>query len=640
MSPKPLKRKGCLIALLVLFLMLALLYTHCAFVPTGYQKVVESNRPARERLWNKRFVPPSPAPTEVLSQADSTSFTYHAKTAEEYFRLHHPESGLVWFEANSNRGFGWRGILCESVAVSASGAVFYGGLTGDIYPSIRAFFEEHETNSYKRDLESRTERLKDESSFSRKPEQVETDPTAWMDLMESRLMESRWDRADFFDLSRLKDCEDAQILLRSEKTCLALFRALRHGDPARAAQLIERYVQLAGKTLLIEQDGGLSINLEHFLFELASEQNAPEAMLDRIAASLASWKLDPQEYRDLQVAKITRCHDLWVASLRVSLDTQSNRYWTGRTGWTTVPFKSLEKVGVAAAEPLLWRAIDRKTEALITQNPADYRAADLQIQAALNATRFIRKEGFTWRDETRGGIGLSWLGLLEGNGLAYDANGAPLKKGPREANSANGDSPTTETAFSSLLQGKYRYFGDTSQESFNRWIEVFQFVFAAARYHREHGRYPDSVRDLIPRYLDESFSGSPEQEMTIEKIAPFDQIVLPELGYDTPPSLFTRTLAAYRDDPRNSEKWPASIEDLKPYAKPGEDLTPYAGCFVHLDELPLFCIPFFVKQKPNGAETDSPHKCMAIHAMFPPLNLDGVPGYLPAEPKGVKGPGK
>jgi hypothetical protein len=494
----------------------------------------------------------------------------------------------------------------------------------------------HEKNR----LESRLEWLKEKESSSRKTEPEETDLAIGMDLLQSLLSDNRWDRADFFDLSRLKDYEDARILLRSEKTCLALFHVLRHGDPAKAAQLIERYVQLAGKTFLIEQEAWLSIPLEPFLFELAAEPKAPEAMLDRIAATLASWKLDAQEYRDLQVANITRWHDLWVALLRSSLDIQSNRYWQSHTSWTNVPLKSLEKVGVAATEPLLWRAIDRKTEALIKQNPADYRAADLQIQAALKATRFIRKEGVTWRDETRGGIGLSWLGLLEGNGLVCDAYGEPLKKDPREANSANGDAVTTETAFSALFQGKYRYFGDTSRESFNRWIEVFQFVFAAARYHREHGRYPDSARDLIPRYLDESFSGSPEQAITIETIVPFDQIVLPEFGYGASPSLFTRTLAAYRDDPRNSEKWPTSIEDLKPYAKPGEDLTPYTGCFVHLDELPLFCIPFFLKGRPNDAEVAGPQKYVVIHAMFPPLNLEGVPGYLPPEPKESKGPRK
>ncbi|HNY27254.1 MAG TPA: hypothetical protein PKH31_07730 [Candidatus Sumerlaeota bacterium] len=637
MSLKPPKRKGCLIALLVLVLLSALLYTHCAFAPTGYQKIVESNRSARERLWNKRFASPAPSPTGVLSQTGSTSSTSPAITSEEYARLHHPENGLDWFWVSVNRNFGWRGTLSGSGAVSASGAVFYPGLTGDMYPSTRVFFEDRMINSHKRGLESRLERLKEKESSSRKPEQAETDPTAWMDLMESRLAEDRWDRADFLDLSCMKDCEDAQVLLRSEKTCLALFRALRHGDPAKAAQLIERYVQLAGKTLLVEPDGWMAITLEPFLFELASEPKAPEAMLDWIAAALASWKLDPQEYRDLQVASIIRSRDLWVAGLRASLDPQSNRYWQYRTNWTDIPFKSLEKAGVFATEPLLWKAIDRKTEALINQDAAEYLAAHRQMEAILKTIRFVRKEGVTWRDGIRGGINLSWVGLLEDNGLIYDTAGQLLENGRKETNPANGDSATTETAFSFLLQGKYWYFGDSSRESFNRWIEVYQFVFASARYYREHGRYPASVRDLIPRYLDESFASSPEPEITLETIAPFDQIVLPEFGYDTPPSLFTRTLAAYRNDPHNGEKWPASIEDLKPYAKPGEDLAPYAGCFVHFDELPLFCIPSFAKWRPNDAEVAGPQKYVAIHAMFPPLNLDGVPGYLPSEPKEGKG---
>jgi len=643
MSPKPFKRKGCLISLFVFFLMLGLLYTQCAFAPTGYRKVVESNQPARQRLWNSRFAPSAPDTTESSPKPDSSPQVKPenpARTAEMFFQINAPENGMyrLFTDPSSSR---WKNPFVSVVPVSASGAVLNpSDTTQEIYPSIRAFFEEHEMDSYKNALNYPLSKINDVRQPS--PEKPDGDETVkWMDWMEKMLSEERWDRADFFDLTRLKDCEDAQRIFFSEKTCLALFRALRRGDPAKASQLIERYVQLSGKCFFVEPERWISLEwpivLERFLFELASEPKAPEAMLERIATNLASWELSPQEYTDLQVANINRCHDLLVASLKVSLDPQYNRYWQSHTGWTTVPLKSVEKAGVSAAGPLLWQAIDRKAEALIRQDAVEYRAAHMQMRMAMNAIQITRKEGFVWEHEPDSYGPMSCMDLLEKNGLAYDWRGERLKnRGNLLAgtNSTVTDSDTTETQFSALYREESNSIW--SREEFNRSIETIRFVFATARYHRDQGHYPDSVRNLIPRYLDESFAASPDREMTLLKIAPSDLIVLPEF-VNEPPSLFTRLLAAYREASPNSKKWPAGIGDLKPYAKPGEDPTPYAGCFVHIEELPIFCIPVFIekkggKEKAKGSKTAGLQKHLRIHAMFPPLNLDGVPGYLPKGP--------
>jgi len=658
MSQDLFKRKGCLIALLVSLLLLGLLYTQCAFTPTGYQRMAESNRAARQALWDSRFAPRQQEQPDSPPRPDSVAQVkpqYPAIDPEVFLQ------GTFGLPLLQYDPFGrWRMDLVAEIPIGSGDFVFdpanntlgiHSSALGLSVERLIMNINTHIRIPYENGLGCRLGRRTDAKENERPPSSGETreaESVKSMDFMEKMLSDERWDRVDFFDLTHLQDWEDTQFIFFSEKTCLALFRVLQRGDLEKAVQLIERYVQLSGKCLFVEQSEWISyrrsIALERFLFALAAEPKAPEAMLERIATTLASWKLDPQEYADLQTANINRCRDLLVASLKASSDPQYNRYWESHKSWTRVPLKALEKAGISAAEPILWKAIDRKALALIHQDAAEYQAAHSQMRMAMNAISIARKEGFRNGSESSISLPASYVDLLEKDGLAYDYNGKPLKdrKSPplEKSDPTSSDSDTATTLFAaSFLENTPCAL---SREGFNRKIETIRFVFATARYHREHGRYPESAREMIPRYLDESFAASPEKNVTLLKIASFDLIVPPE--FDTePPSLFTRLLAAYRDDPPNSEKWPTRIEDLKPYAKPGEDPTPFAGCFVHLAELPVFVIPVSIpsvleeeEKRKNAKEGKSTEvgKYLSIHVMLPPLNLDGVPGYLPAEPKG------
>jgi hypothetical protein len=652
MSLNPLKRKGCLTALGLAIPILALLYIYCTFAPTGYEKVAESSRAARRRFMETRFAPPprtppvsvtvpqtpDPAPVSPTESTASTSETemldYFRQLSDggknwddigrkllEFDPYHHPFEILESFPGDSTNFISTPETGDVKVASSELNEI-ESRIRLNTYQISKSYL-----NQVKNYLQS--------PAGNATPS--ETDPGKEMDRLEKMLEENRWDRFDAFDLAQAKDKDDARTILRSDATIRAIFRALRRGEPEKADRLIERYVRLAGKQILaFEYQYSFVARvsaLGRFLFLLTLEPKVPDETLERIAATLASWRLDAQESRDLQTASLLRSRDILVASLKVGFDPDHNSFWQ-RNDWGSYPLKALEKAGTCAAEPALFRTIDRKAVALIAGDAPAYKLAHQQLKMALGTIRMARMERFffgKWDYSSPDDYGT--LLLKDGLTIQYE--------------SVSG----TKTLFDEFTQGEVPLYTDCNVASpgslYNLQIARLRLMLAVGRYHREHGRYPASTREMVPRYLDESFTTPSEQFWTLLTTVPFNGILFPEADNTNrelaTPSRFTRLVVAYYSDPRHPEILPTRIEDLKHYADPGEDLTPFAKCFVHLDALPVFGEVTKLKQRemgtPGGLITDVGW-ALQWHVPFPLLNLDDVPGYLPMEPKERKGPGK
>lgn len=636
MTLKSFKLYGGLAVLLV-SVAVGLLYLYCSFVSTRYETLATSNRADRERLLATRLSPRAPLPIESPHPTSSDGSTTGTQ-------------GLLWNKALKetaqwNPLIGWRALIrsFSEQQYSREPGYFFtarrlqpGDLVLDpasqsfhISPSLRSFVERI-GNPYEEYLKDRIRHVKepDRQPSSRNQTSGTTETAAILDRMENLLSEERWDRVNFFDLAHLKDWPDARKILLSEKSCQAIYRTLRRGDSKKAAQLTERYVRLSGEKMFSEQGTCFFSQgdqmLELFLFSLAAERQAPEDTLEWIASTLASWELDSQEYETLRIANINLARDLLVSSFKASFLLRDTPWWQGRD-WNRISLQIVEQTGTRIAEPLLVQAIDRAAVALIERDAAAYELAHQQIKTAIRTIHFAQKGAVDY--SPAGFYSRSYLDLLLRNGRESDSDGVSLVHSGKTL--PPGIVPDVcpvkpEDLFSVVSSGRSPDNPSlTQQEQYNREIARLRLAFAAARYHREHGRYPESVRDMIPRYLDESFTTHPGWDWIILTLKPFDRIVLPESDLD-PPSRFTRLLAAYRDDSRNNEKWPIGIADLKPYAQPGEDLTPFSRCFVHLDEMPVFGLVIRNERLPVWKTIDSSGNLSSS----PPSFQTKVEGFL------------
>jgi hypothetical protein len=584
MSLNPLKHKGCLIALGLAIPILALLYAYCAFAPTGYEKVAETNRAARQSLLETRFPsrphgdPGSPSSSPV-SLAKSDSPTTDTDALSRFRQLNDREKKwelIVW----DTNGFTFPVYPIDfSVSFrmnsndwdrSSEGQAF--ALSPAMQEQIRKHLQSQYYNYLRLSDMERTLLFPSEDSVLGTVEKEKG-----MDLLETVLEEERWDRLDFFDATRTNDWKDADRILGSELIRQTLYRAVRRGEREKADRLIDRYIQLAGKYFFafgyFPTNNLHSLDLSRFLLTLTAERKVSEETLERIATALASWRLEPEESIKLQTAGLIRSRDQCIASITERLNSEPDIRWED-TIWYKYPLRVVSKTVIRAAGRLSSKAIDRKVSTLMQQDTTGYQIANSQWVAARNMADFFDGYRPQWESD-------SFDQLILGDGL----------KVPE---------PGWESAFEAF--GKGHTFGSSEDlflKSFNSQIDRFRFLFAVGRYHREQGRYPDSVRDLISRYLDEAFAPTSEQSWIIQKIKPFNLILFPE-PRNSAASLaqsarFIHLLNEYDRDSRanapqwdlESRTWPTGIEDLRPYAGPGEDLSPFAGYFIHLDELPL-----------------------------------------------------
>ncbi|HPS01096.1 MAG TPA: hypothetical protein PLA90_06090, partial [Candidatus Sumerlaeota bacterium] len=430
-----------------------------------------------------------------------------------------------------------------------------------------------------------------------------------MDRLEGLFLDPRWNEEDGPSSTFIEKKWSPQHPLDS-LIYLVLYRALQNGDTDKASTLVERYVRLYG-TYYFQPDPHDSFRiemmptLERFLSWIASDPRVPEEILEWTATTLASWPLSPQEYSELSILNLNRSRENIVLALEER--TLSHQHDEEESVWGKAFLRTMSVIDHQSFQ-VLQRTLDRKMTALIHQDTTEYRKAQTIQELALLGMGHSR-------DDTpitgSSGIFSSFDDFLMQDALAYDSRGTLIEKPGylstalfgelKESPSARPRNPSSEppqSAFSSMK------LEEVSPEFFNETIGQVRLAFAAARYRREHGRYPASVEEMIPRYLGETFKPNSERFWTLVRMEPLHTVVeqtphdqkavledpQTSASWSTawwcvdPPSSFTQVLSAYRHDPRNEGRAPENIEDLKPYTKPDTDLAAFAPYFIQTDE--------------------------------------------------------
>jgi hypothetical protein len=399
-----------------------------------------------------------------------------------------------------------------------------------------------------------------------------------MNQIERVLLETDWKQEDFLVQNG--------VILDRNPAILAVHRAVLEGKPEKAARLIERYVLLSGESYFvhpscdkISRQRGMEC-LERFLARVARDPGTPEDILEWTATTLASWKLTSREYQDLCDSNLYRYREIVYASLGKGIDSGEAQE---TNGWHFFFSGVPEKAASSLARPFLLRVFDRKVEALCNQDEAEYEKAQKNFEWVSLAMNLRNPSHENWEG--------SYRGLLMQNALAYDQGGSRLENPGKMRKTSDSKDPTEvsppsgneNTLFAALASEE-----KTEPDAFNRAIEMTRLAFASARYRREHGRYPGSVPDLIPRYLDESFAPTPDQIWAIVWIEPFTAVTAPDYSDQSP--VVTRAFVKYLQASENMGRIPSGIEALRPYAPAGTDLSPLTSCFVPVERCPLYCL--------------------------------------------------
>ena len=608
------RRKGCLIALLVPFLLLGVLYGYLRFVPTGYEEKAKANRAARDKILESRLASRPQPPVPMVSSLAPSSESDRETTGTQPPTIS-PEEALYWREAMNGlerwqRSFrwGWSNSPDAFFVLNAGEWKKVKSPQEDSVDSVTKTFSseprewdiqaiQEELRSRLKDPQSRIQsyekkqkrsvvallkemggRLRADKISQSSPEQKdETEVVeSWTRMV--RIMDDNCRELPENFLSLMGDSQRFNI--KTLQT-LAFCRAIRNGESERASRMIELNTLWCGKTLFSRRERGEEKHffllylemLERYLVQAAASASIPEDVLKWVDITLASWALTPEEYSVLQTDHVNLCREEWITELKDSLAEGDPHKMNG---WHLFLSGIPEEVVAKVTEPLLWRAIDRKTEALINLDATGYKEANRLLKFAVLGMNF---PGIMDRPDDRLRTG-DYSDLLAQDALGRDIEGQPIETsgGIRAFLDMN---DTSHTLFDRMAWEEETYV-----ERFNRAIALTRFALASARYRREQGRYPDSVTELIPRYLDASFAPTPDRLWYIFKSDPFTAVIPPDT-FDSVSSA-TQVLIRYGEDPRNDGKLPAGVEDLKPYLDPGMDSSQFDGYFVRIEECPVY----------------------------------------------------
>jgi hypothetical protein len=657
--------KGCLIALVVPSLILGLFSAWLLTGPTGYDEVAKTSRDVQERIRTPRLKPRSPknsprapivnpsarpAPASPVSQEpaaslspEDTRFWGDARARLEWWTEAFPDYLLAFHPTT----------LPPEVLTSISLTLTpQGGTTNT--EALKTFWKQSERDRIRQDLPERN-----------RERPLSTEDYEVVRMNETRLIQignwvtSEMNRVDtFISDGRLGKTELDKIFPYSEwgfnspvfeTVYLTLRRAIRRGETEKASQLVEQAVLLSGEFLFDTQSSRELSDWEHtslkqFLVCIAAEPGIPEDVLDWTATTLASWKLTPQEYADLCVANLNRSRDALMAALQEPVAPDEAVFGSRRVDYwnlclSGVPGRMVSNV----MKPILFQAIDRKVVALTHRDAVEYEKAQWAQTLACLTMKHLEER------------------IVHSPVFPADRNYQLLTR-RKDAHSFTElfirQDKETEKTFSSIAD----FSPELLTQHFNDQIETTRLVFAAARYRREYGQYPDSVEAMIPRYLDESFAPTPEQFWLTIPMKP-DTVVVMKTPYDDvstpagPPgtknvryysrfgnnisTTFTLVLRDYCADPRNADKLPSGPEDLKPYTPTGTDPASFGEHFVKIGNAPIFCRVSVMKPSPapeqerqresgDASRPDSP--VYLLCSQIPPWELKDTGTHSPPPP--------
>lgn len=614
--------KGCLIALVVPSLILGLFLAWLVAGPTGYDEVAKTSRDVQEKIRTSRLKPRSPKDSPQAPIAPpSTKPASASQVPSETSPPLSPEEAHFWGDTWTRLEW-WTEVfphyllafhpttLPPEVRTSFSLTLTPQGGTANA-EALKTFWKKLERKRIRQDLPGGTqenvlwqeyavERLDDASLTRRGNWMIER-----MNRVEALLSDGGLRRAELNKILKYSYSGfDSRVF---ETVYLTLHRAIRRGETEKASQLVEQSVLLSGESLFDAQNfrelnalGHMS--LKQFLVCIAAEPGIPEDILEWTATTLASWKLTPQEYADLCVANLNKSRDSLIATLQEPIAPDEEVFGSRRVDYWNWYFSGTPGRMVSnVMKPILVQAIDRKVVALIHRDAAEYEKAQLtQVLACLPMQHLKERMRGSFYFPDAGND----LSLIRGKDV--DSLTELFTRQDKEA----------KVAFSSIAEFSPELF----VQNFNDQIETTRLVFAAARYRREHGQYPDSVEAMIPRYLDEeSFAPTPEKfwltipmepDTVVVSQAPYDHVVRrnapprPESEttyysrFSTLPTTFTLVLRDYDADPRNANKLPSGPEDLKPYTPAGMDSASFGEHFVQIGNIPIFCRVSLMKSSP------------------------------------------
>jgi len=549
------RRKGCLIALCIPVLLLGSLYAWLALAPTGYEERAKASRTAAEGVLGKRLVSrPQMDPSLEQVRADTPVSPEEAQfRGKEEIRLARWSTDSVYHSRTECFHWDLRDLDGVEIQRKLEAEIRDSKSKPESYESRnKIWVQEYLKTISKRSPEENQALTRNQVENLNR---IGTNRVRVMNRIEQFLLENR-------EISDRSPFELHEVVYQT------ILRAIQEGEHGKAARMIERSLLLSGKMIMAGQwDTCSQTRLESLRLFLTWATIQPEVQdetLDWIAGTLTSWQLTPEEYAVLRTDYLNQYHEILVTTLKKSFARKLNQS-RQNNGWHHFFSGIPEKVVTRVAIPLLWRPIYQETEALINQDDVEYEKAHRSLKwvcRVMNLGNATISRPHFYQNQWRGGVYDDFL----------------LEDASSDRSSVGSASQRSRSVFRAQEESRL--------EAFNRSIAMTRFAFASARYRREHGLYPDSATDLIPRYLDESFATTPDRLWFIFKPEPFTALILPN-SFDLPSSA-TQVLINYAKSPENEGKVPTSIDDLKPYAAPGTDLAPLDRCFVRIDECPVY----------------------------------------------------
>jgi hypothetical protein len=356
---------------------LGLLYAYLLLTPTGYTDTAEASRAAREKILAFRLAPrPTVAPVGASDESHSLPTTVSLNTPIS------PEEARFWgkvkwrlkkrseqFTQYDNNGAS-RPVPPDELSFDPEkNRPQLSPKNTQAFGQGRQKWDADRIRGRLRGIQKGTVSGGDDPSLIKEG----TETVKEMNKIERFLIEEEREKKGSPE-NPLNDRNNIEGIVSNPT--LTVYRALRDGDREKAVRLIERFVLESGECIFSDSDSsGVSqrnqmADLERFLSRVASDPLVPEETLEWAAATLASWKLDPQEYVDLRTASVNQGRAALLATLQETIGSEPR----GFRDWVDQALLrgDLKKMIKPAVTPILHRAIDLKTAAIIRQDGAEY----------------------------------------------------------------------------------------------------------------------------------------------------------------------------------------------------------------------------------------------------------------------------
>ncbi|HUT24337.1 MAG TPA: hypothetical protein VM492_08355 [Sumerlaeia bacterium] len=357
-----------------------------------------------------------------------------------------------------------------------------------------------------------------------------------LDRVDRFLLEGQWETPPFTDAFWM-DLSTPHVFDRL--ALLAVVRASLAGDEEKGVALLEGFVEALRIMHFAQhfhwESAQWQRSLQHgqsALFTLGQIEAFPDRGLEIAREALAGIRLSKEQIADLRHAQVYRWREVAMAELdaphrpaTAELDApQGKGPWWGRA--VDLERQALRRL----AKPIIVRDVDRFVVGLTEGRPS----------AAM----------------------LSWarMQVLE---KTLSRLGVAMRGPSREVERA--------------MEAVSRLHDDED-------VQFAKLVLATVRFHRDHGRWPGDVSELIPAYLDPSFAGSDRDSWGV---CVFDRSrsTIPWARPGTNRNAFNLARVRFLQAHHRS---PDSFEELRPFFRNEEEYESFRPNIGRSQERPIF----------------------------------------------------